>query len=309
MPITTLPTQTEDAGELGQAKTNAVPYTAPASQISAEIWNALVERVIEAHTEIGLSDGSTAGSLRAAIAALSSGPSPAGSVYWEWNGADTTQFGSSLGYETDAGTAPTGTLALSVVAAPFGGGNALRLTGTSVGGGYFRPINDLPGGVLPARFAIEYMLAGLTVAGNGGPSFMLFASDTTNVIDGVSFDQASGVTNNDLALIYNNEKDTAITLFAGVSFAPAAVSRGVPTRIECWRQTGTNPHAWHVSVSTIERSNQTGGNASSVSDGSTAAARFASKNMNLCGPGLYSGGSAFTGTVDLVGLRIIDLDA
>lgn len=236
------------------------------------------------------------------------GASPTGSVYWEWNGIDTSQFSAANNYKTDLNTGGTGTSALTVVAAPFGGVNALRLTGTTVGGGSFHPIGNLPGGVLPARYAVEYMYASFVLSsGQGGPSFVLFASDTAGTIDGVTYSTSSGATGNDMGLIYDDQQETSTSLFAGDTFSAANVSRGIKYHTECWRQAGTSPHAWWVGLTSMGRSNQHQGSASSVSDGTAAAARFAGKNMNLIGPGLYSGGAAFTGSVDIVGLRIIDL--
>lgn len=67
MTITSIPQLSEGPGELGQTKTDAEPYTDPNTEVSADIWNALVGRVIEAFQEIGLSDGSTVGSIRKAL--------------------------------------------------------------------------------------------------------------------------------------------------------------------------------------------------------------------------------------------------
>lgn len=62
MPITTLPTQSEPS--LGQSKSDTgLPYVA-ATHIKASIWNELILRVLELFTDVGLTAGTTVGSLR-----------------------------------------------------------------------------------------------------------------------------------------------------------------------------------------------------------------------------------------------------
>lgn len=82
MAITTLPVQNEETLGLGQSKSDARPYTQPATQISADIWNKTVLRVIEAFGEIGKTDGSTSGSLNARVKLLeeSAPQSPEGNL-------------------------------------------------------------------------------------------------------------------------------------------------------------------------------------------------------------------------------------
>lgn len=67
MPITNLPTRTEGAGthELGQTKLEDGSYTDATKQVKAAFWNRLLDYVIALATEVGLTDGSTPGSLRA----------------------------------------------------------------------------------------------------------------------------------------------------------------------------------------------------------------------------------------------------
>lgn len=74
MSITSIPSQSESAGQLGKVKADGPkPYVDPNIQIKASHWNQLCQRVIEAFNEIGLSDGSTVGSLRKAINDVVSG--------------------------------------------------------------------------------------------------------------------------------------------------------------------------------------------------------------------------------------------
>jgi hypothetical protein len=67
MPITTLPTQTEESLGIEKADDPGTPYTDPSIQLNAANWNEVVERVIEVETEVGLTDGSTVGSVRKAV--------------------------------------------------------------------------------------------------------------------------------------------------------------------------------------------------------------------------------------------------
>lgn len=70
MPIETLPDATEPS--LGKPKVDVKPYTQPDNQVSAEIWNRVVSRVVEVFGEVGLTDGSTAGSLNARVRSIES---------------------------------------------------------------------------------------------------------------------------------------------------------------------------------------------------------------------------------------------
>lgn len=62
MAITSNPARTEDAGQLGQVKTDDTPYTDPVHEVGADIWNAAMDRLVELYTELSLS-GSTVGRL------------------------------------------------------------------------------------------------------------------------------------------------------------------------------------------------------------------------------------------------------
>lgn len=69
MAITFLPTQTEGSGpeDLGGPKSDDDSYDDPTHQLSSVNWNSLILYIIALATEVGLSDGSTAGSLRKAL--------------------------------------------------------------------------------------------------------------------------------------------------------------------------------------------------------------------------------------------------
>jgi hypothetical protein len=66
MAITFLPTRTEGSGpeDLGQAKSNAQPYTDPNVQLAAVNFNNLADFLIALAAEVGLTDGSTPDSIR-----------------------------------------------------------------------------------------------------------------------------------------------------------------------------------------------------------------------------------------------------
>lgn len=67
MPITTLPTRTEGAGthEFGQTKLEDGTYTDATKQVKAAFWNRVLDYLIDLATEVGKTDGTTPGSLRA----------------------------------------------------------------------------------------------------------------------------------------------------------------------------------------------------------------------------------------------------
>lgn len=68
MPITTLPTQTE--GSLGGVKSDTGGPYAAATDVRSSMVNEWTSRFVELYAEIGLSDGSTVGSINEAVLAL-----------------------------------------------------------------------------------------------------------------------------------------------------------------------------------------------------------------------------------------------
>lgn len=110
--ITTIPTQTEGAGQLGQVKTDAGAYTSAATQVPAAQWNAVVDNLIKAMTAIGLDSGLTPSSLRALDANHESRlvtleSAPAGGPLWKWNETDTSEFTAYLDQIGGGGVALT----------------------------------------------------------------------------------------------------------------------------------------------------------------------------------------------------------
>lgn len=80
MPIDTLP----NLAEFGAPKTNAGVIVSPSEQASAGDFNAMANRLVQFGLEIGLSDGSTPGSLRKAINdAAGTGGGAAKAVVWD----------------------------------------------------------------------------------------------------------------------------------------------------------------------------------------------------------------------------------
>lgn len=73
MSITSIPLQTESAGQLGKSKSDGTGVYDADTKIAAAQWNQVVLRLISAFQEIGLTDGSTVGSLREAINAVIAG--------------------------------------------------------------------------------------------------------------------------------------------------------------------------------------------------------------------------------------------
>ncbi|MGD9749370.1 MAG: hypothetical protein AB7W59_00080 [Acidimicrobiia bacterium] len=71
MPITSLPTKTE--ASLGDPKSDhpSVPYVDPTTQTNAAQLEEMKTRIIEALTELGLTDGSTSGSVNELLRGLS----------------------------------------------------------------------------------------------------------------------------------------------------------------------------------------------------------------------------------------------
>ena len=87
MTITTKPTRTE--GSIGATKTDRRPATGASWEWSAAQINEISDRVVELFDEVGLSDGSNAGSLNERVLTLEV---DGGGALAAWNGVDTIQF-------------------------------------------------------------------------------------------------------------------------------------------------------------------------------------------------------------------------
>lgn len=125
MGLTVLP-RNED-GNLGRDKTDLDNVPELDHYVPSTEYNNLVDRVCELGEAVGLADGSTPGSLEERVGSLETG----GSLLWEWNGVDTSQFEASDAYLESGWTT-----ALSVVAnATVKGGNVLRYQRSAGSGG------------------------------------------------------------------------------------------------------------------------------------------------------------------------------
>jgi hypothetical protein len=184
MSITAIPTQTD--GSLGRIKSDADAATDLDTQLTAGEHNRLVTTVIALTSEVGLSDGTTAGSLNEAkldhetrLGAVETavGPVPtiisdvtaldvrvdaleaagsASQTLWEWNRADTSQFSTPFATVTASHT-------LAVVNASHG--PVLRLTFTTKTSGaglahVLRPDFDIPFVSGICRYRFRFRLAG-----------------------------------------------------------------------------------------------------------------------------------------------------
>ena len=97
--LTVLPTQTE--GSVGQTKTDAVAVPNHRNYVPMTEWNALVDAVVKLCESVGLGDGSSAGTL---MAALPSNwiPAPAAAINANFDAAD-------IGVHSIVEVAPTAT--------------------------------------------------------------------------------------------------------------------------------------------------------------------------------------------------------
>lgn len=139
MPILVLPSQTE--GSLGVPKVDRDPRPNATESINAAEWNALCEAVVNNATAIGLDDGSTEGSVQAQLLTLGGGGGIApiyGSVIWEWNKTDLTQFDTEATFSD--GTGLTGTIAMTYNATGWRGLPTIDFTASNLDGGGIFPV-------------------------------------------------------------------------------------------------------------------------------------------------------------------------
>jgi hypothetical protein len=179
MTITTKPTRTE--GSIGATKTDRRPATGASWEWSAAQINEISDRVVELFDEVGLSDGSEAGSLNERVATLETSGA---SALAEWNGTDLTQFEAAI---TSGFTNP------ALVVETTGGSKTLKFTADAAAAGayyvrYFSasvPMQSMQGRAWVApvtRTAGDELFAGLAFGGDGGtpPLVMTVAIGTDN---------------------------------------------------------------------------------------------------------------------------------
>jgi hypothetical protein len=231
MAITVLPTKT--IGSLGPVKSDTRAYLRPTQELPAVELEAIKQQVIDNATEIGLTDGSTAGSLREAT--QTAGPSlEVGSLLWEWNGTDLAQFDATpLDYERDLGSPGGGNaetaLVVTVVADPdaYFGGNVLRFTATSLAGGGVLAVaaSEI---TLPSRYVVYVRLrgevSGTSMVGYG--CMVAFNDDGTDAMEGILVNRPEGGNTNEIVAITANRFGNAEGLVGSGTFNAACAARG-----------------------------------------------------------------------------------
>jgi hypothetical protein len=147
MAITVLPTKA--IGSLGPVKTDNRAYLRPTSELQATELEAIKQQIIDNATEIGLTDGSTVGSLREAAIANAV---PSTDLIWAWNGVDLTQFTDGATPELDTSTGA----ALSVENSPEGAVHKVLRATAGTGSGFSQwVIDEAEFPTLPSRYVLE----------------------------------------------------------------------------------------------------------------------------------------------------------
>lgn len=246
MPLTELPTKT--AGSLGPVKTDNRAYLRPDSELPAVELEQIKTWIIALATELGLSDGSTADSVREAVNAAGGAPNPfTGELLWAWNGTDLTQFEATALPHDRAGTDVSGKnaateMSLSVVSAGGRLGNLIRITTSSsfLGGGMF-PIlaNEI---ALPDRYVVRTAWGAQHANVNGG--VYLMANPTNGAFRGLLAYRTS--TQHLLRAIVDDHPSSAIALGEGGTNNAAAISMGGAVTLHTvYRQrTSDDPANW-----------------------------------------------------------------
>lgn len=117
MPITSLLTRTD--GSAGRTKANARAIVSLLRQVPAEEWNNVAQAVVDLLAEVGLSDGSTPGSLVERVTDLEGGGGGGGFSHVAISGNATLPASNAI-IDVDAGTGSPTTLTLTVPAAASG---------------------------------------------------------------------------------------------------------------------------------------------------------------------------------------------
>jgi hypothetical protein len=247
------------------------------------------------------SPGTVGGADAVWVAAGGSGSN----LLWEWNGADTTQFSAPESYQRYLGGGPDGTPALSVVAAPIGGGNVLRLAAAGLLGGVYWPIAGL---TLPTNYVIEAGWARATTYITGNPTIVMFAS--ASPVRAAEFDFSFGTAAQYLGAVRSGIYEAYLSLGSSFTANPENFNRGVSVKLFVSRQAGANPATWRVgapAASGLSTVSQWDGARSSLEDrAATDNGDWDGVDMPLCGPGVYVGGGGPENiSVDMSYLRIL----
>jgi hypothetical protein len=243
----------------------------------------------------------------AAAAAAAAAPT---TLLWEWNGLDTTQFDTVKTYARSGDGANTAvSRALSVSAAPWGGGNQLVMSVDTQRGGCFWPILGLAPGD-DYLIEMEFCEASASWIGIGNPTLMLFAADTAGVIRGASLDPTRNTGNGYLSAIWATAYQNFNLIALGNVWTQPSVSRGARWTVAVSRQTGGGGNAkWRVWAKSEIGGAPVGGadvagSRNSIQDRAAVDnGNWDGINMALVGPGIYVGSSPAAGVTISFGIR------
>lgn len=164
MAITELPTRTEES--IGQEKQDRAtplgqrPYD-PRYGLDATRINRILDLLVALGESVGLDDGSTAGSLREAVAELEADVASTGRVLWSQD-RDTALITDQ--FDAAPLTLTAGSVVASLQAKDWGG-SAIRLAATGLTGNYILPIKASEI-VLPKRFLVRVRMAHISGSAN-----------------------------------------------------------------------------------------------------------------------------------------------
>lgn len=243
-------------------------------------------------------------------------PAPAnlqvGALLWEWNGEDTTQFQTSgsppsFKHRNDLGSM-SGSGVLSVVdLSPLAIGKVLRVTATSLVGGYVFPL-ELSELDLPSRYVVVVNFADASsqfLAGGLYPFFLGDGNDEPMIACALHRRQSAGNLTV-YAVVDDLEGADTIASSGAMTTTADTVERGGITSIVTVdvRPSGETPALGQI------RCEDRNGNGGWAHDGSVASAlsgvgtTWNGQDMNRIGIGIYNGGGALSASFDFGHLAI-----
>jgi hypothetical protein len=231
MPITEFPTKA--IGSLGPVKTDNRAYRRPSSELPAAELEAIKDAIIALYNELGLSDGSTADSVREAVNNAGGPPNPqVGELLWAWNKTDVSQFeATAFAHDRDGSDVSSknaaAELTLTVVDAGGRLGNALRLTASSsfLGGGVFGILeSEFPNG-LPARYVVQVTYLVSTGTTNKIGAYLCYKA-AAGAFQGIAVYRATGSASLVLQAIVNDHPLVQDSLVNSGNLDSDATARG-----------------------------------------------------------------------------------